>query len=159
MAGLDALEPESEDFWEKPTFTDAEEYIWQLELKHRNKIIGYVNERKVIVEMVGHVETHDVRDEDTDFYGRCELTIPGQSVMHGFILGSFCVSGTALIIGQNDKIYAYTPEHATDYPWKLMKSQSAEIEIDAEDNISVRDIPGMIVTCLGEWWFILSFLN
>jgi hypothetical protein len=151
MAGLDSLETESEDFWKKPIFTDAHEYIWQLGLKHRKKVIGYVSGEKVIAEMVGHVETHDLPDADGDFFGRCELAIPGQSVMHGFILGSFCWTGTALIIGQDDKIYAYSPENAIDYPWKLMKSKGAEIEIDAEHNIIVRDSPRMIVTSLAEW--------
>jgi hypothetical protein len=151
MAGLDSLEKESEGLWKKLTFTDAREYIWQSRLKHRKKVIGYVNEEKVIVQMVGHVETHDLQDEDGDFFGRCELAIPGQSVMHGFILGSFYRSGTALIIGQDDKVYAYSPENAIDYPWKLMKSEGAEIEIDSEHNIIVRDIPRMIVTSLAEW--------
>ena len=151
MAGLDALEKETEDFWKRPTFTDAREYIWQLGLKDRKKVIGYINGEKVIAEMVGHVETHDIRDEDTDFYGRCELAIPGQPVMHGFALGSFGTSGTALIVGQDDKIYAYSPEYALDYPWELMKSEGAEIEIDAENNIIVRDIPGMTVASLAEW--------
>jgi hypothetical protein len=150
MARPDSPEKESEDLWKKPTFTDALEYIWQLELKHRKKAIGYINGEKGIVEMIGHVGTHDLKDEEEDFSGRCELTIPRQSMMHGFILGSFYMSGTVLIIGQDDKIYAYSPENAVNYPWKLMKSEGAEIEIDAEHNSIIQDIPRMIVTSLAE---------
>jgi hypothetical protein len=151
MAGLDSLEKESEDLWKRPIFADAYEYIWQLGSKHRKKVIGYINGEKVIVRMIGHVEVHDFQDKDDDFFGRCELTISGQSMMHGFILGNFGSSGTALIIGQDDKIYAYSPENAIDYPWKLMKSEGAEIEIDSEHNIIIRDIPEMVVTSLAEW--------
>jgi len=151
MAGLDSIEQESKDLWKKPTFTAADEYIRQLELKQRKKVIGYVDGEEIVVRMVGHVETHITRDDDDDFFGRCELAISGESVIQGFILGSFYMSGTALIIGQNDKLYAYSPEDAVDFPWKLMKSEGAEIEIDVDHNIVLRNIPRMIVASQAEW--------
>lgn len=152
MAGLDSVEKESKDLWKKPTFATANDYIRQLGLKQRTKVIGYIDGEEVVVTMVGHVEAQITRDDDGyNFFGRCELTIPGESAIQGFILGDFCISGTALIIDQNDKLYAYSPEDAIDFPWKMMKSNGAEVEVDAEHNITLRCIPGMVVTSLEEW--------
>ena len=145
MVGLDSIEQESKDLWKKPTFTTADEYIRQLELKQRKKVIGYVDGEEVVVRMVGHVETHITPDDDD------ELAIPGESVIQGFILGSLYMSGTALIIGQNDKLYTYSPEDAVDFPWKFMESEGAEIQIDVDHHIVLRNIPRMVVASQAEW--------
>jgi hypothetical protein len=72
-------------------------------------------------------------------------------VIHGFILGSFDINETILIIDQHEKLYAYSPKDAIDFPWKMMESEGAEIEIDVENNIALRSIPGVVVGSLAEW--------
>ena len=150
MAGFDSVEEESKDLWKKPTFATANVYLRRLG-KQRTKVIGYIAGEEVIVNMVGHVETHITRDDDgDDFSGRCHLAIPGESLIHGFILGSFDISGTVLIIDQHERLYAYSPKNAIDFPWKMMESEGAEIEIDVENNITLQSLPGMIVASLAE---------
>jgi hypothetical protein len=46
---------------------------------------------------------------------------------------------------------SYSPEDAVDFPWKLMKSKGAEIEIDVDHNIVLRNIPRMVVSSQAEW--------
>jgi hypothetical protein len=101
--------------------------------------------------MVGHVETHIDHDPENQFFGVCEMAVPGESVTHGFTLGSIGITVTALIIGDNDKLYAYSPKDAIDFPWKMMESEGAEIHVDADHNITLRSIPEMDVASLQKW--------
>ena len=66
-------------------------------------------------------------------------------------MGKIYGTGTAVIIDQYNKLYAYSPEDAIGPPWEKMPSDGAEITIDSENNISLRSIPGMLVASLGEW--------
>ena len=85
MAGL-TPKPEPEVLWEKATFSIANDYIEQLGLKERKKVLGYIDGEEVLVTLVGHVETLIVRYEDDDlFYGLCEIGISGESIGHGYI--------------------------------------------------------------------------
>ena len=107
---------------------------------------------EVVIILVGHVETHVVEEDDVGgFFGRCEMMIPGEPIMHGFVLGMIDGTGTAVVIDQYDRLYAYSPEDAVDAPWEKMHSDGAEIKVDSGNNISLRSIPGMIVASLGEW--------
>jgi hypothetical protein len=99
---------------------------------------------EVMVALVGHVETLIVQYEDDDlFYGLREIGISGQSIGHGYILGYVDISGTALIIDQNDRLYAYSPKDALNRPWNKMTSDGAQIKIDAEHNIILHNVQRM----------------
>jgi hypothetical protein len=152
MAGLSPPIKKSPLLWEKPAFIGANGYIRQYGLKERKKIMGYIDNEEVLVLLVGHVETQVVQEDDIGgFFGRCEMAIPGEPIKHGFVLGRIYGTGTAVIVDQYDKLYAYSPEDAIGPPWGKMTSDGAEIKLDSENNISLLSIPGMLVASLGEW--------
>jgi hypothetical protein len=86
------------------------------------------------------------------FKGRCEILIEDgddEFLGYGFILGSFSGTGTSLIMDYRDRLYAHSPYHAVDRSWKYMRSAAAALVMDSQDNITLREIPKMLVKALG----------
>lgn len=54
--------------WEKPTFSITNDYIEQLGLKERKKVLGYMDRGEEMVALVGHVETLIVQYEDDNLF-------------------------------------------------------------------------------------------
>jgi hypothetical protein len=113
------------------------------------EILGYLDGgTEVLIELVGHVDTQWTI-EDKQFFGLCEIgygdTKPDNQ---GFVLGSIADGGTALIITQDDELLAYSPDHATDLPWKRMPDIGAYITINPTNQlITLTGCPGMEVFC------------
>jgi hypothetical protein len=79
------------------------------------------------------------------------MLLPGEAVpsMTGYCLGSIDGTGTALIVGQDDKLYVYSPEDAIDLPWEKLNTEGAELVVDAQ-NIHLRSILGMLAKSIDE---------
>lgn len=140
------------EMMEIPRFLDAHQFLRKFKLGDRKRIIGRAGEKEVVIALVGHVETHIVaEDDDGGFVGRCEMLLPGETVpsMTGYCLGPIDGTGTALIVGQDDKLYVYSPEDAIDLPWENLKTEGAELVVNAE-NIQLRSIPGMMAKSIEE---------
>jgi hypothetical protein len=145
---------EPSPFWNHPTFTAANDYIHGLDLENRILSIGNIDGEPVMAVLVGHMDVHDSIDDDDDFYGRCEILISEEGDEfhgYGFILGSFRGTGTSIIIDYRDRLYAYSPENAVDPPWKWMGSSAAALIRDSQGNITLREIPKMMVKSVGSW--------
>jgi hypothetical protein len=114
--------------------------------------LGYLDDgTEVLIELVGHVDTQWTI-EDKQFFGLCEIgygdTKPDNQ---GFVLGSIADGGTALIITQDDELLAYSPDYATDLPWKKMPDIGAYITINpTNQQITLTGCPGMEVFCFDE---------
>jgi hypothetical protein len=138
--------------WERPTYRNAFDYIQGLPSLDRVKLIGKLDGEPVRVILVGHVETR-IRDDDSDdgFLGRCEMALGDGPVFTGFILGSIGTLGTALIIANDDRLYAYSPEDAIDKSWDKLGGSGGEIIIDGDHNISILEVRDLQAASLGEW--------
>jgi hypothetical protein len=138
---------------ESPRFLVAHQFVRKFKLGDRKRIIGRADGKEVIIALVGHVETHVVADDDDGgFAGRCEMLLPGEAVpaMTGYCLGSIDGTGTALIVGQDNKLYVYSPEDAVDLPWEKLNAEGAELIVDAAQNMHLRSIPGMMAKSIEE---------
>jgi hypothetical protein len=114
----------------------------------RKRIVGRADGKGVVIALVGHVETHVVAEDDNGgFAGRCEMLLPGEPVpaMTGYCLGSIDGAGTE----QDDNLYVYSLEDAIDLPWEKLKTEGAELIVDAQ-NIHLRSIPGMMAKSIDE---------
>jgi len=154
LGGLPEPPTPSPTLWERPTYRNAFDYIQGLPSLDRVKLIGKLDGEPVRVVLVGHVETQ-IRDDDSDdeFLGCCEMALRGDSpVFTGFILGSIGTLGTALIIANDDRLYAYSPEDAIDKSWDKLGGFGGEIIIDGDHNISIREVRDLQVASLGEWF-------
>jgi len=146
---------EEEESTSKPHTTfqhGAHQFVKKFKLGDRKRIVGRADGKEVVIALVGHVETHVVVEDDNGgFAGRCEMLLPGEAVpaMTGYSLGSIDGTGTALIVGQDDKLYVYSPEDAIDLPWEKLNTEGAELVVDAE-NIHLRSIPGMLAKSIDE---------
>jgi len=146
---------EEEESTSKPHTTfqhGAHQFVKKFKLGDRKRIVGHADGKEVVIALVGHVETHVVVEDDNGgFAGRCEMLLPGEAVpaMTGYCLGSIDGTGTALIVGQDDKLYVYSPEDAIDLPWEKLNTEGAELVVDAE-NIHLRSIPGMLAKSIDE---------
>jgi hypothetical protein len=137
----------------RPTFLGAHQFVRNFKLGDRKRSIGRVDEREVVIALVGHVETHiAAEDDDGGFSGRCEMLMPGEEVptLSGYCLGSIDGTGTALIVGKNDKLYVYSPQEAIDPAWDPLNAEGAELIIDAHQNIRCRGIVGMMAKAIEE---------
>jgi len=137
---------------ESPRFLGAHQFVRNFKLGDRKRIIGRADGKEVVIALVGHVDTHIVaEDDDGGFTGRCEMLLPGEAVpsMTGYCLGSIDGTGTALIVGQDDKLYVYSPEDALNLPWEKLNTEGAELVVNAQ-NITLRSIPGMMAKSIEE---------
>ena len=95
----------------------------------------------------GQVET-DATDED-GFFGKCTVTVP-DNTMNGYVVGHLQGCGTAVIIGADDCLYLYTPQHALDREWAPMDgSRGATLQV-ADGQITSKT-PDLEIVCLSEW--------
>jgi hypothetical protein len=136
----------------RPTFLGAHQFVRKFKLGDRKRSIGRVDEREVVIALVGHVETHIVaEDDDGGFGGRCEMLLPGEVVatLTGYCLGSIDGTGTALIVGKDDKLYVYSPPDAIDPTWEPLNAEGAELIIEGQ-NIRCREIAGMMAKPIEE---------
>ena len=137
---------------EIPRFLGAHEFLNKFKLGDRKRILGSADGKEVVIILVGHVETHILAEnDDGGFAGRCEMLLPGEAMpyMTGYCLGSIRGTGTALIVGQDDKLYVYSPEEALDLPWEKLDAEGAELVVNAR-NIHLRSIPGMMAKSIEE---------
>jgi hypothetical protein len=105
--------------WNRPTFTSANDYIRSLDPQNCELSIGNSDGEPVMAELLGHMDVHDVIDDEYDlaFYGRCEILISEESdefLGYGFILGCISGTGTSIIVDHRDRLYAYSPDIAVD---------------------------------------------
>jgi len=155
MAGLPKPSPAKPSLWRQPTFSDASKSLRKLGLSERKMIIGYDNDtnKEIPVTFVGHVETYWVDDENDlrGFFRLCKMKLPDEVPMTGFVLGPIDGSGTALMIGQNDTLYAFSPQDAIGWPWSKLKSEGAELRIDENNKVHIVPIEGMRAACLDQY--------
>ena len=154
MAGHSPTPPQSQfEPMARPTFRGAHQFVRNFKLGDRKRSIGRVDEREVVIALVGHVETHIVaEDDDGGFGGRCEmLLVPGEEVptLTGYCLGSIDGTGTALIVGNDDKLYVYSPPEAIDPAWEPLNAEGAELIVEGQ-NIRCREIAGMMAKPIEE---------
>jgi hypothetical protein len=133
-------------------YRNACDYIHGLASRDKVKLIGNLDGKPVKVILVGHVETR-IRDDDSDdeFLGCCEMAFGDDPIFMGFILGYIGCSGTALIIGNDERLYVYSPEDSIDKPWEKLVGSGGEIIIDADHNVTIREVHNLQVASLGEW--------
>jgi hypothetical protein len=137
---------------ESPKFLGAREFVQSVKVGDRRRIIGFADGKEVVIALVGHIETHEIsEDDDGIFHHRCEMLLPGEAVpsMAGYCLGTILGTGTAVIVGADDKLYVYSPENAIVFPWEKLNSEGAEL-IVKDQNIELRSIPGMMAKCIEE---------
>ena len=121
-------------------------YLYGLGPYERTKVLCYMNdETQVLADLVGHVDTHIVDDDN----GVCEIVIGGR-IMQGYILGSIRGTGTTVVLGEDDQLFVYTPETAMDPPWANMASVAANFEFDATKT-TLKILTEMVVVSVGDW--------
>jgi hypothetical protein len=132
--------------WEKPKFSGADLYVKNIDDAQRRRILGYVGNEEAVIVLVGHVETRIYQDnpDDNGFGGDVEIYLPDEGgSKSGRCLGYIQCTGTAIIVSQEDQIFAFTPENAMDRPWSKMTSDGAELIIGDDHQIVVRPVTDM----------------
>ena len=102
---------------------------------HEDELIQFPNQNNETSAKPGSysfVETHIVaEDDDGEFVGRCEMLLPEEAMLYmiEFCLGFIEGTGTALIVGEEDKLYVYSSKDVFDLPWEKMDAEGTEGQI------------------------------
>jgi hypothetical protein len=133
-----------------PCFADTRKYIRSLGGTSRRRVLGNIDGVKEFVSVIGRVETQE-DDEEDEFFGKCIVRV-GDHTINGYCLGSIGVSGTGIIICEDEQLIAYTPPNAADYEWPPMKGViGAILTIDHNGSISLEHMGDVVVQSLAVW--------
>jgi hypothetical protein len=137
--------------WEPTTFTNASKSIRSMSPMERRRVIGYYKGKEIVVLFVGHVDIHQFDDDDDTegFFGLCEMKVRDGTSIVGYVLGSIYGTGTALVVGEDNSLFIYSPTDAIDRPWQEVKTEGAEIIIENDNTLRISPIVGMQVECFG----------
>ena len=100
--------------------------------------------------MAGLVNTTD--EADFDFYGNCVVSLGENNTLEGYCIGGIERSGAAIVIGGDERIFAYSVPYAWSRPWKYLNGSSgAELFIDGDRKIRLEVIPQLQIECQEEY--------
>lgn len=134
--------------WTIPAFEDVVMYLAKLEGSLK-MVLGNYEGESVYVIADGWVETN-AADED-GFYGKCTITLENSS-LDGYCLGHLFLKGTAIILGDDERLYLYTPNASLDLDWPPMDgSIGATLEIDSGGKIALSRRPDLEVVSFADW--------
>jgi hypothetical protein len=139
--------------WEPTTFANASEFIESLSPVEYERLIGYYKGKEVVGLFVGHVDVHQLDDDDPTegFFGLCEIKVgDGKSIM-GYVLGSIYGTSTAILVGANNSLFIYYPQDAEFPQWEEVETEGAEIFIEDDKTLRILPVVGMQVECLGQY--------
>lgn len=112
-------------------------------------LLGYFEGEEVFATTDGGVMAA-VLDEDA-FFGSCTISLEDE-IFDGYCMGHILYKGTAIILGADEELYAFTPNATLDLEWPPMDgSKGAVLAIDSEGRITLSRLPGLDVVSLSEW--------
>ena len=140
---------EQDGLWEIPRYT---ELISCMSIMQGNpyRLLGRLDGTDVTVNAIGRVETHDY-DDYYGFFGKCTVQL-GDRRMNAYCIGSILGTGTAIVMAEDDRVFAYSPSTAVDYPWGEMKgSIGAIVVLGQNGDITLEYLVDLEVESLAEW--------
>jgi hypothetical protein len=143
-----ANDPSEYTLWVIPKFNDAAMYLADLEGSLTMLLGDYAGEDVYVIAKGG--VTVCLPDEEA-FFGKCTISRKNGD-LEGYCLGHVSATGTALILGADERLYLYTPDASLDPEWPQMQgSRAASLEVDSNGKIALTQLSDLEVNSLSDW--------
>jgi hypothetical protein len=141
-------DPSEYTLWVIPKFNDAAMYLADLEGSLTMLLGNYAGEDVYVIAKGG--VTVCLPDEEA-FFGKCTISRKNGD-LEGYCLGHVSATGTALILGADERLYLYTPDASLDPEWPQMQgSRAASLEVDSSGKIALTQLSDLEVNSLSNW--------